>query len=128
MINKKFEAFKLKQELKKSGKSFEFLRKQLNDFGEPSGEYFSVGNIIGLYHEENGFVSVSTGETTQYRNRKQPRILCCFEDVDELNLLQGDVVLINGKEFMFSSVLNIQEWGIIADISLEEVLDNASRG
>lgn len=128
MINNKFEAFKLKQELKKSGKSFEFLRKQSNDFGEPSGEYFNVGNVTGLYHEENGFVSVSTGETTQYRNRKQPRILCLFEDVDGLNLLQGDIVLINEKEFSFSSVLNIQEWGIIADISLEEVLDNASRG
>ena len=34
MINTKFEVYKIKRELRRSGKVFEFYRKALNDFGE----------------------------------------------------------------------------------------------
>ena len=39
-------------------------------------------------------------------------------DVKELKL--GDIIQINDKTFKVSSITNIQEWNIIADISLEE--------
>lgn len=121
MVNTKFEAYKLRRELKRIGKEYEFKRAVLNKFKEPTNESVSAGKLIGLYHEQNSSVSVTTGETTQTRTKKVPMILCLYEDAKTLKL--GDIVEINSKKLKVTGVVNIQEWNIIADISLE-VIDN----
>lgn len=121
MINTKFEAYKLRRELKRIGKEYEFKRAELNKFKEPTNESVLAGKLIGLYHEQNSHVSVTTGETTQTRTKKTPMILCLYEDAKTLKL--GDAVEINSKKLKVTGIVNIQEWNIIADISLE-VVDN----
>ena len=121
MINTKFEAYKIRRELKKVGKEYEFKRAKLNDFKEPTEEQLFAGKLLGLYHEQNGYVSVTTGETTQTRNKKVPMILCLYEDANFLKI--DDIVKINSKTFKVTGVVNIQEWNLIADISLEVVDD-----
>ncbi len=123
MINTQFEAYKIKRELKRSGIDYEFKRSGVNDFGEPVGEPIVVGTIRGLYHEQNSSVQVTTGDTTQVRTKKIPMILCLYEDAANLVLQVGDELKINNKTFKVTGVVNIQEWNIIADISLE-VVDN----
>ena len=123
MINKKFEAYKIKRELKRSGIDYEFKRAKKNKFGEPEGEPIVVGKLKGLYHEQNGTVQIATGDTTQTRTKKVPMILCLYEDTASLVLQVGDVVNFNSKTFKVIGVTNIQEWNIISDISLE-VVDN----
>ena len=123
MINKRFEAYKIKRELKRSGIDYEFKRSYMNDFGEPVGEPIMIGKILGLYHEQNSHVQVTTGDTTQVRTKKIPMILCLYEDAANLGLQVGDELKINNKTFKVTGVVNIQEWNIIADISLE-VVDN----
>ena len=123
MVNTKFEAYKINRELKRSGIEYEFKRCKKNDFGEPVGEPEIVGSLRGIYHEQNSSVSVVTGETTQTRTKKIPTILCLYEDAASLVLQVGDMVLFNGKSYKVTGVTNIQEWNIIADISLE-VVDN----
>ena len=123
MINTQFEAYKIKRELKRSGIDYEFKRSGVNDFGEPVGEPTVVGTIRGLYHEQNGSVQVTTGDTTQVRTKKVPMILCLYEDAVNLVLQVGDELKINNKTLKVTGVVNIQEWNIIADISLE-VVDN----
>ena len=123
MINTQFEAYKIKRELKRSGIDYEFKRSGVNDFGEPVGELTVVGTIRGLYHEQNSNVQITTGDTTQVRTKKIPMILCLYEDAASLVLRVGDIVLFNGKSYKVTGVTNIQEWNIIADISLE-VVDN----
>lgn len=123
MINTQFEAYKIKRELKRSGIDYEFKRFNVNDFGEPVGEPIVVGTIRGLYHEQNSSVQVTTGDTTQVRTKKIPMILCLYEDAASLALQVGDELKINNKTFKVTGVVNIQEWNIIADISLE-VVDN----
>lgn len=123
MINKKFEAYKIKRELKRSGIDYEFKRIGKNDFGEPIGELESIGVLKGLYHEQNGSVQITTGDTTQVRTKKIPMILCLYEDAALLTLEVGNIVVINAKTFKVTGVVNIQEWNIISDISLE-VVDN----
>lgn len=123
MINTQFEAYKIKRELKRSGIDYEFKRSGVNDFGEPVGEPIVVGTIRGLYHEQNGSIQVTTGDTTQVRTKKIPMILCLYEDAACLVLQVGDELKINNKTFKVTGVVNIQEWNIIADISLE-VVDN----
>lgn len=121
MINTKFEAYKLRRELKRIGKEYEFKRAKLNDFKEPTKDSVVAGKLTGLYHEQNSNVSVTTGDTTQTRTKKVPMILCLYEDAKFLKM--DDFVKINSKTFKVTGVVNIQEWNIIADISLE-VIDN----
>lgn len=123
MVNKQFEAYKIKREIKRSGIDYEFKRLGLNDFGEPDDEESLVGNLKGLYHEENSYIQLMTGDTTQTRTKKIPKILCLYEDAASLALKIGDLLHINQKVFKVTGVTNIQEWSIIADISLE-VVDN----
>lgn len=135
MVNKQFEAYKLKREIMRSGTRYEFRRNMLNKFGEPIGEPMVVGRLSGLYHEENGNIQITTGETTRSRSKKVPMILCLYDDaaslgrynpdvpIDGRGVMVGDNVIINGKTFVVTGVVNISEWNIIADISLE-VVDN----
>lgn len=123
MINTRFEAYKVKRELKRSGIDYEFKRAKLNDFGEPTKEESTVGKLRGIYHEQNGSIQITTGDTTQVRTKVIPMILCLYEDTASLNLQVGDKVHINSKTFKFTGFVNVQEWNIIADVSLEVVDD-----
>lgn len=124
MINKKFEAYKIKREITRSGMQYTALRKGTNDFGEFLDESEIICSFCGLYHEQNSFIKITVETTTQIRNKKEPKILCLFEDVKELKL--GDIIQINNKIFKVSSITNIQEWSIIADISLEEEVEDVT--
>ena len=123
MINTRFEAYKLKRELKRSGIDYEFQRLGVNDFGERSGELVPIGVIRGLYHEENSNIQITTGDTTRVRTKKIPMILCLFDDAASLALKIDDFLFINKKKFKVTGIVNIQEWSIISDISLEVVDD-----
>ena len=122
-INKEFEAYKIKRELKRSGIEYQFKRKGMNDFGEPTDELEEVGKLKGLYHEENSNIQITTNDTTQVRTKKIPMILCLYEDAASLFLKVGDIVSFGIKTFKVTGAVNIQEWSIIADISLEVVDD-----
>lgn len=118
MINTKFEAYKLKRELKKSGINYEFKRLNTNKFGEPICENPElIATICGLYHEQNSNIQITSGDTTQVRTKKIPMILCLYDNA--ALLAPGDIVKINEKTFKVTGVVNIQEWSIIGDISLE---------
>lgn len=123
MINTRFEAYKIKRELKRSGTDYEFKRAEKNDFGEPVDELKIVGKLKGLYHEQNSTIQTTTGDTTQIRTKKVPMILCLYEDAASLVLQINDIVKINANIFKVTGVTNIQEWNLVSDISLE-VIDN----
>lgn len=129
MINTKFEAYKLKRELKRSGKIYKVERYGVNGYGEPiKNATIKVGEFKGLYHEQNGYMQMSTTDTTQVIYKKIPMIMCLYEDIDNLNLKVDDFIQIGESggnidfsEYRVTGVTNIQNWGIIADISLEPV-------
>ena len=126
MINKQFEAYKLEREIKRSGITFEIKRDQKDEFGEPIDPPVLLGSFKGLYHEETNRIAITTGETTQYRNKKQPKILCLYDMVHILSLKPNDYLLYQGNKYAISGVENIQSWNIICDISLE-VFDNGTK-
>lgn len=121
MINKQFEAYKIRREIKRSGETYTFMRPSLNEFNEPSGDETEVGSLRGLYHEQNSNIQLTTGDTTQIRTKKLPMILCIYEDAKTLNLQLGDKLYLNDRILKVVSLVNIQEWNIIGDLSLEEV-------
>ena len=121
MINTKFEVYKIQRELNRSGIVVDFLRQETNKFKEPIGEPKKIGSILCIYHEQNGCIKISTGDTTQVRTKKVPMLLCLHSDVSQVNVQVGDQVKLNGKTFNVTGVVNIQEWNLVADISLEVV-------
>lgn len=126
MINTKFEAYKIKRELKRSGIDYEFKRLSANDFGEPTGEPAIIGTLKGLYHvynEQSGKIQITMSDTTQVRTKKVPMILCLYEDAANLFLRIGDIVKINEKTLRVTGITDVQEWNIISDISLEVIDD-----
>ena len=123
MINTTFEAYKIKRELKRSGIVYEFRRPEKNDFNEPIDNLIVIGAIKGLYHEQSGSIKVTTGDVTQTRTKKIPMILCLHDDTASLKLQIGDIVKINKNTYKVTGIVNVQEWNIVSDISLE-VIDN----
>lgn len=123
MINTKFEAYKIAREIKRSGSEFVFKRKFENKFGEPLEEEEKVGILKGLYHEQNSNIQIQTGEVVQYRTKKIPMILCLYEDYKKLHLEPLDYVCINGAVYKVSGAVDIQNWNVAVDISLEVVDD-----
>ena len=132
-MNTAFEKNKLQRQLDMSGKDYDFYRREKNEYGDFGGQDADgdkIGSLRGLYHEVNAFMRLRMTDTTQVRQSvgqgniaKQPRILCLFESVAESGLQFGDYTIINGKRFNVTAVTNVQEWNIIADISLEVVDD-----
>lgn len=122
MINTKFEIYKLQRELKRNGISCVFKRYENNEFGEPDHTHENVVCTIKcLYHEQNSNIQITTGETTQVRTKKIPMLLCLHEDTSLLK--PGDFMILNEKKYKVTGIVNIQEWNLIGDISLE-VVDN----
>ena len=127
-MNTTFAASKIQRELNRSGKNYEFFRPAVNAFGEPADAGENIGTILGLYHEVNNFIVPQIKESAQVRSniggqKKQPMLLCLYESVKGCGLQIGDYTIINGKKYKVMGVVNVQEWNIIADISLEVVDD-----
>lgn len=128
MINTKFEAYKLKREVRRNGVVFEFKRRKLDKFNEPTGELETVAEVRGLYHESNSYITETVGDAATTRTKKQPMLLCLADDVKSSDLRQGDEIQIPLRSSQMTSVtlryvgcVDIQNWGIIADLSFEEV-------
>ena len=121
MMNTRFEAYKIKRELKRSGIEYEFKRFKKNGFGELTDEFEGIGKLRGLYHEQSGGVQITTTDNAQIRTKKTSMILCLYEDTILLDLQVGDFTKINNRTFKVTGVINVQEWNIVSDISLEVV-------
>lgn len=130
MVNNRFEAYKLKRELKYSGTLFTFKRKQRNEFNELDGEPVEIGKILGLYHETNSQITTTIGDGAVTRTKKQPALLCLVDDYLKLGLNFGDVVSISDeaanshkRTLKYIGCVDIMNWGIIADLSFEVIDD-----
>lgn len=128
MINTKFEAYKLKREVRRNGVVFEFKRQKLDKFNEPTGELETVAEVRGLYHESNSYITETVGDAATTRTKKQPMLLCLVDDVKSSDLRQGDEIQTPFRSSQMTSAtlryvgcVDIQNWGIIADLSFEEV-------
>ena len=129
MINTRFELYKFRRELKRNGKDYTFRRRKLNKFNEPTRELEDILTVRCLYHEVSSFKTTSTGDSSTTVIEKQPMLLCAVEDVKDSGLEIGDFIEVEDsvygdKKFLrFVGIVDIQNYGIIADISLEVVDD-----
>lgn len=121
MINTRFEAYKVRREIVRSGRLLDMFRSYKNEFGEPDKRFdpMNLGVLSAIYHEENSNVQFQNGENVITRTKKIPMLLCLYDSWQSMKLQAGDFTFINGKKFVVTGCVNVQEWSIIADISLE---------
>lgn len=128
MINLRFERYKLNRELEYSGIDVKIYRYGTNEYGEPTtdSEPSLVGSLRCIYHEVSGYKSTklvrAANENMVVRKTKDPLLLARYEDVEALGIAMGDVVRLS-EGFKVLGWVNVQEWGIYAEISLERLDD-----
>lgn len=125
-VNLEFEAYKIAREIKKSGVHNVFYREQKNEFGEPadnSETRLTIGALNSLYHEQSGYVQIAVADGVQYRTKKLPMLMSLYEDVKYLGLQVGDYCIFDNHKYTITNILNLYNWNILCDLSLE-VFDN----
>lgn len=137
MVNRKFELYKIKREIKRNGIVFVYWRFPKNQFGEVDKEKEPIYlcTVKGMYHEFTAHIAdtyvVLTGtEASTSRTKKTPQSLCQYDDVLFVNergesdsIKIGDYVYYNYRVMRVSGLQNIMEWNTLVDISFEEVDD-----
>ena len=107
---------KVNRILKSRGMDYTFTRMTVDAYKQPTEG--SKVTIRGLYHEQNSFISVTGSDSASVQRKKSPMILTLLDDsVKSLN--QGDKITIESVSYTVSGVLDIQNYGVVADISLE---------
>ena len=116
-MNIKFMKHQIKNEIKRSGsKEYAFKRKKENEYHQEIGEE-DVAIVKGIYHETNGYISLSKSDSSYVQSKKVPYILTLIDDSSEIK--QGDYTYISGRKYTVTGIVDIQNYGIAADISLE---------
>lgn len=137
MVNRKFELYKIKREIKRNGIPFVYWRFPKNQFGEVDKEKEPIYlcTIKGMYHEftahmTDTFIILSGTETATTRTKKTPQSLCEYDDVlftnkdgESDSIKIGDYVYYNYRVMRVTGLQNIMEWNTLVDISFEEVDD-----
>lgn len=139
VINRKFELYKIKREIKRSGISFVYWRFPRNEFGEIDidKEPVYLCTIKGMYHEFTAhildtFVILSGTETVTTRTKKTPQSLCEYDNIlfknskgEDDSIKIGDYVYYNYRVMRVTGLQNIMEWNTLVDVSFEEVDDGS---
>lgn len=137
MVNRKFELYKIKREIKRNGISFVYWRFPENKFGEIDKEQDPIYlcTIKGMYHEFTAHMTdtvvILTGtETITTRTKKVPQSLCEYDDIlfknergESDSIKIGDYVYYNNRVMRVTGLQNIMEWNMLVDVSFEEVDD-----
>ena len=102
-----------------NGQTFIFRRHKLNEFNEPIKDEYEEIEVKGVYHEVSGYITKTTSDNTTIRSKKQPMILIRVED--EQFLKKNDILHFKGKHYIVVDFINVNEYGICTDVSLEVV-------
>lgn len=102
--------------LKTNGLRYTFTLMDEDEYKQPKeGETIT---IQGVYHEANSFITVTASDSASVQRKKSPMILTLLDE-EVKKLKQGDKVSINSVTYTVSGILDIQNYGVVADISLE---------
>lgn len=109
---------KVRRLLKTSGLTYTFTSVRTDEYNQPTAAGGESISIVGIYHERNSFITETTSEAASVQRKKSPMILTLLDDSVK-KLKQGDILLLGEKCYRVSGVLDIQNYGVVADISLE---------
>nr|DAX38833.1 MAG TPA: protein of unknown function (DUF3599) [Caudoviricetes sp.] len=112
----------VEREIVRNGSTYTVKRNKVDKYGEPTQEVEEVTTLRGLFHISKGFIIKNTSDGSQTKTKGQPMFLALWEECKTIQ--NGDFVVINGNTYKITDKNNIEEYNIIADISLEVVLSD----
>lgn len=112
----------VEREIVRNGSTYTVKRNKVDKYGEPTQEVEEVTTLRGLFHISKGFITKNTSDGSQIKTKGQPMILALLEECKTIQ--NGDFVVINGNTYKITDKNNIEEYNVIADISLEVVLSD----
>lgn len=118
-----FELHRVRKEIEIHGDSFTFWRNKTDEYGEKAkGEREKITVIQGLFHISKGYVTENIQEGTHTHSKGQPMLLVVMSE-EENKIKNGDFVYMGETEYKVIEKNNIQNYDIVADISLEVALN-----
>ena len=112
----------VEREITRNGSTYTVKRNRVDKYGEPTQEVEEVTALRGLFHISKGFITKNTSDGSKTKTKGQQMILALWEECKTIQ--NGDFVVINGNTYKITDKNNIEEYNIIADISLEVVLSD----
>lgn len=112
----------VEREIVRNGSTYTVKRNKVDKYGEPTQEVEEVTTLRGLFHISKSFITKNTSDGSQIKTKVQPMFLALWEECKTIQ--NGDFVVINGNTYKITDKNNIEEYNIIADISLEVVLSD----
>lgn len=112
----------VEREIARNGSTYTVKRNKVDKYGEPTQEVEEATTLRGLFHISKGFVTKNASDGSKTKTKGQPMILALWEECETIQ--NGDFVVINGNTYKITDKNNIEEYNIIADISLEVVLSD----
>lgn len=109
------------------GSDYDFYRPTTNAYGEPSREGSLVQTVVGVYHSsEQNFIELLNSEGASVKAKTNKGIFCDISE--ELNLQQGDYVVINERTFWVTTIepISYNDQVVAYEISLEEFVEGNS--
>lgn len=117
MLQNKFLANKIKRQINTNGQTFNFKRYVIDQYHQVSDEIESEFSIKGLFHTTNSFIKQEAKDATKFTSKPQPMILCLSEDGNNVKI--NDEVMIRNDIYVVTNINDVNDFGIVYDISLE---------
>ena len=127
MYQAAFSLNKLRRAIRTQGRTLEIIKPTCNKFKEPNGEA-EVFEVKGIFRESVagfGYIGRVVSEAATTRQKPYTLVLCLWEDVSGVN--PDCTAKFQGKSYKICGVKNFAEANLVADMSLEEVLDDGQR-
>lgn len=117
---------KINRQIKHNGSVYTFKRFTTDEYGQLTDEVERSFVVPGLFHETINHVQSTLTETDGARIIDVPKsyILCLFEDGDSIKL--DDFTEINEKIYKVVNKINVGNYNIAFEISLEMVVDGSN--
>ena len=117
----KRELYKILREINVNGDEYIFLRTKKDEYGEDTKGTEYITMVNGLYHISIGYVTKSVSDGTVTHTKGEPMLLIPFEQSEKLK--NGDFFKWNQNKYVITEKNDIQNYGIVCNVSLELVLD-----
>ena len=115
-----FQLHKVRQAIKAHGRVMTVKIPFLDAYDEPV-EDAEVVTVMGLYHETTGYITKSTKDGSSMNRKSSPMFLC--EKTSVTRIYPGLKAQIGNRQYIVVEIKDLDEAGVIADISLEEIQD-----
>lgn len=119
-MNMPLEKYKMTRFIQRSGQNYTFSSFKKNKFNEPEAVDSTVA-IRGVYHENHEYLVQTASDSGGVTTKLNPQIMCLTESTKELK--PGMVVEILGKRYELVAIRDVNNFGLVCDISLEMMLD-----